>query len=203
MLVLAPTALAPQSTSCGAPLLFRIPAAFANQPRIAAQWFARNRFARSFYTRCTMTQRPALPFTLDEQLCFALYSTSLAMTKAYKPLLDKLGLTYPQYLAMLVLWEADDVTVKDLAARLNLDSATVTPLLKRLEAQGYLERVRGVEDERLVYIRLTKAGTALKRQAREVPAEIFCATQQTPEFLLRLRDDLTRLRSTLNDYMDH
>ncbi|AJZ61118.1 MarR family winged helix-turn-helix transcriptional regulator [Paraburkholderia fungorum] len=150
-----------------------------------------------------MTQRPALPFTLDEQLCFALYSTSLAMTKAYKPLLDKLSLTYPQYLAMLALWEADDVTVKDLAARLNLDSATVTPLLKRLEAQGYLERVRGVEDERLVYIRLTKAGTALKRQAREVPAEIFCATQQSPEFLLRLRDDLTRLRATLNDYMDH
>ena len=149
-----------------------------------------------------MTQRPALPFTLDEQLCFALYSTSLAMTKAYKPLLDKLGLTYPQYLAMLVLWETDDVTVKDMAARLNLDSATVTPLLKRLETQGLLERVRGVEDERLVYIRLTKAGSALKRQAREVPAEILCATQQTPECLLRLRDDLTRLRTTLNDYMD-
>ena len=123
-----------------------------------------------------MTQRPTLPFTLDEQLCFALYSTSLAMTKAYKPLLEKLGLTYPQYLTMLVLWEGDDVTVKDMAARLNLDSATVTPLLKRLETQGLLERVRGVDDERLVYIRLTKAGTALKRQAREVPAEIFYAT---------------------------
>ena len=157
----------------------------------------------SFDTRCIMTQRPALPFTLDEQLCFALYSTSLAMTKAYKPLLDKLGLTYPQYLAMLVLWESDDVTVKGMAARLNLDSATVTPLLKRLETQGLVERVRGVEDERLVYVRLTKAGAALKRQAREVPAEIFCATQQTPEFLLRLRDDLIRLRTTLNDYMDN
>lgn len=150
-----------------------------------------------------MTQRPALPQTLDEQLCFALYSTSLAMTKAYKPLLEKLGLTYPQYLAMLVLWESDDLTVKDIAARLNLDSATVTPLLKRLEAQGYLERVRGVEDERLVYIRLTKIGAALKRATREVPAEIFCATQQTPEFLIQLRDDLTRLRGTLNDYLDH
>ena len=69
-------------------------------------------------------------------------------------------------------------------------------------AQGLLERARGVDDERLVFIRLTKAGAALKRQAREVPAEIFCATQQTPEFLLRLRDDLTRLRGTLNDYMD-
>ncbi|MEW9582722.1 MarR family winged helix-turn-helix transcriptional regulator [Paraburkholderia sp. DGU8] len=149
-----------------------------------------------------MTQRPALPFTLDEQLCFALYSTSLAMTKAYKPLLEKLGLTYPQYLTMLVLWENNDVTVKDMATRLNLDSATVTPLLKRLETQGLLQRVRGVDDERLVYIRLTKAGRALKRQAREVPGEIFCATQQTPEFLLRLRDDLTRLRATLNDHLD-
>ncbi|TAL93328.1 MAG: MarR family transcriptional regulator [Paraburkholderia sp.] len=147
-----------------------------------------------------MTQRPAFPFTLDEQLCFALYSTSLAMTKAYKPILEKLGLTYPQYLAMLVLWESDDITVKDIATRLNLDSATVTPLLKRLETQGYIERVRGVSDERLVYIRLTKMGAALKRTAREVPAEIFCATQQTPEFLLKLRDDLTRLRTTLNDH---
>jgi MarR family transcriptional regulator, organic hydroperoxide resistance regulator len=150
-----------------------------------------------------MTQRPALPLTLDEQLCFALYSTSLAMTKAYKPLLERLGLTYPQYLAMLVLWESDDLTVKDIATRLNLDSATVTPLLKRLEAQGYLERVRGVDDERLVYIRLTKSGVALKRAAREVPAEIFCATQQAPEFLLQLRDDLIRLRGTLNDYLEH
>jgi DNA-binding MarR family transcriptional regulator len=150
-----------------------------------------------------MTQRPALPLTLDEQLCFALYSTSLAMTKAYKPLLEKLGLTYPQYLAMLVLWESDDVTVKDIAARLNLDSATVTPLLKRLETQGYLERTRGVEDERLVYIRLTKQGAALKRMARDVPADIFCATQQSPEFLIQLRNDLTQLRGTLNDYLDH
>ncbi|MGF6485318.1 MarR family winged helix-turn-helix transcriptional regulator [Paraburkholderia sp. JPY419] len=149
-----------------------------------------------------MNQRPALPFTLDEQLCFALYSTSLAMTKAYKPLLERLGLTYPQYLAMLVLWETDDVTVKDMATRLNLDPATVTPLLKRLEAQGLVERARGTDDERLVYIRLTGAGKALKRQARDVPGEILCATQQSPEFLLRLRDDLTRLRTTLNDFMD-
>ncbi|MGF6958463.1 MarR family winged helix-turn-helix transcriptional regulator [Paraburkholderia youngii] len=149
-----------------------------------------------------MNQRPALPFTLDEQLCFALYSTSLAMTKAYKPLLERLGLTYPQYLAMLVLWETDDVTVKDMATRLNLDPATVTPLLKRLEAQGLVERARGTDDERLVYIRLTGAGKALKRQARDVPGEILCATQQSPDFLLRLRDDLTRLRATLNDFMD-
>ncbi|MEI5997297.1 MarR family transcriptional regulator [Paraburkholderia bengalensis] len=149
-----------------------------------------------------MTQRTAFPVTLDEQLCFALYSTSLAMTKAYKPILDQLGLTYPQYLTMLILWESDDVTVKDIAARLNLDSATVTPLLKRLETQGYVERVRGTDDERLVFIRLTKSGVALKRAARDVPEAIFCATQQTPEFLMRLRDDLQQLRGTLNDHLE-
>lgn len=149
-----------------------------------------------------MTQRTAFPVTLDQQLCFALYSTSLAMTKAYKPILDRLGLTYPQYLTMLILWESDDVTVKDIAARLNLDSATVTPLLKRLEAQGYIERVRGTEDERLVFIRLTKSGVTLKRTARDVPKEIFCATQQPHEFLVRLRDDLQQLRGTLNDYLE-
>jgi DNA-binding MarR family transcriptional regulator len=149
-----------------------------------------------------MTQRPVIPLTLDAQLCFAMYSASLAMTKAYKPLLDKLGLTYPQYLAMLVLWESNDITVKDIAARLNLDSATITPLLKRLETQGYVERMRGVDDERLVYIRLTKAGRSLKRAARDVPTEIFGAAGQTPEFLLRLRDDLTRLRGTLSEHLE-
>ncbi|MFC0401324.1 MarR family winged helix-turn-helix transcriptional regulator [Paraburkholderia rhizosphaerae] len=149
-----------------------------------------------------MPARTALPLTLDDQLCFALYSTSLAMTKAYKPLLDRLGLTYPQYLAMLVLWQHDDMTVKHIAARLNLDSATLTPLLKRLEAQGFIERRRGLDDERLVYIRLTKAGTSLKRAARDVPGGISTATQQTPEFLVRLREDLTRLRGTLNEHLE-
>jgi DNA-binding MarR family transcriptional regulator len=149
-----------------------------------------------------MKQRTAIPLTLDEQLCFALYSTSLAMTKVYKPMLEKLGLTYPQYLAMLVLWEGHDLTVKDIAARLNLDPATVTPLLKRLETQGYVARVRGTEDERLVYVRLTQAGASLKRAARDIPAGILCATGQKPEFLIRLRDDLTRLRATLNDAIE-
>lgn len=146
-----------------------------------------------------MDNLPVIPLTLDDQLCFALYSTSLAMTKAYKPLLDKLALTYPQYLAMLVLWETDDIAVKDIAARLNLDSATVTPLLKRLEALGYLERVRSTVDERVVHARLTPEGAALKHRARSVPAELFCAMGQTPEFLIRLREDLTRLRQTLAD----
>lgn len=146
-----------------------------------------------------MDALPTLPQTLDEQLCFALYSTSLAMTKAYKPLLDKLALTYPQYLTMLVLWETDDIAVKDIAARLSLDPATVTPLLKRLEALGYIERVRGTLDERVVHARLTAEGAALRDKARSVPADLFCAMRQTPEFLVRLRADLTQLRSALAD----
>lgn len=150
--------------------------------------------------RCadTMDRLPPLPQTLDEQLCFALYSTSHAMTKAYKPLLDKLSLTYPQYLAMLVLWERDDLAVKDVAARLDLDPATVTPLLKRLEALGYVERVRSAADERIVNVRVTAAGRTLKEQARSVPTELFCAMQQTPEFLIRLRGDLQQLRDALS-----
>ncbi len=146
-----------------------------------------------------MDALPTLPQTLDEQLCFALYSTSLAIAKAYKPLLDKLALTYPQYLTMLVLWETDDIAVKDIAARLGLDPATVTPLLKRLEALGYIERVRGTLDERVVHARLTAEGAALRDKARSVPADLFCAMRQTPEFLVRLRADLTQLRSALAD----
>ncbi len=144
-----------------------------------------------------MTSSPQIPLELDAQLCFALYSTSLAMTKTYKPLLDKVGLTYPQYLSMLVLWETDELTVKQMAERLSLDSATMTPLLKRLEAQGYVKRVRGVEDERQVYIHLTDAGRALKKAIRGIPGEIFCAAGSDGERLLKLRDELMRLRASL------
>ncbi|WP_175686449.1 MarR family winged helix-turn-helix transcriptional regulator [Burkholderia anthina] len=150
-----------------------------------------------------MDRPPPLPQTLDEQLCFALYATSHAMTKAYKPLLDKLSLTYPQYLAMLVLWERDDIAVKDIAGRLDLDPATVTPLLKRLEALGYVERVRSATDERVVNVRVTAEGRTLKDRARSVPAELFCAMQQTPEFLVRLRADLQQLRNALSDTNDN
>src|SRR5438132_4782254 len=94
---------------------------------------------------------------LDNQLCFALYSASLAMTKLYKPLLDELGLTYPQYLVMLALWEQDGLAVSGLGERLSLDSGTLTPLLKRLEAAGFISRVRDVEDERRVRVTLTTA----------------------------------------------
>lgn len=125
---------------------------------------------------------------LDHQLCFALYSASLAMTKLYKPLLEDLGLTYPQYLAMLVLWETDGVTVSELGDRLHLDSGTLTPLLKRLEVAELVTRLRDVQDERRVLIRLTAAGRKLKSRAARIPACVLQATQcDLPEVL-----DLTR-----------
>lgn len=106
---------------------------------------------------------------LDHQLCFALYSASLAMTKLYKPLLDDLGLTYPQYIAMLALWEEDGMTVSALGERLHLDSGTLTPLLKRLEAADLLVRLRDVEDERRVRIRLTPPVASCARARRAFP----------------------------------
>src|SRR3989338_8092204 len=109
--------------------------------------------------RNTLSEQALL---LDNQLCFALYSASLAMTKLYKPLLDELGLTYPQYLALLVLWEQDSLMVSELGERLYLDSGTLTPLLKRLETSGLVSRLRDVEDERRVHISLTAAGRKLK-----------------------------------------
>lgn len=134
---------------------------------------------------------------LDNQFCFALYSASLAMTKSYKPILESLGLTYPQYLVMLILWEQDDVLVKDIGERLFLDSGTLTPLLKRLESVGLIERKRDPADERQVRITLTKSGQVLKRKAREVPLQVLCASGQTPEVLAELRTVLSTIRNDL------
>ena len=134
---------------------------------------------------------------LDNQLCFALYSTSLAMTKLYKPLLDRLGLTYPQYLVMLVLWEQDAVTVSHLGDRLFLDSGTLTPLLKRMEAAGWLTRERAREDERRVIVSLTSQGRKLRGEAVTVPQEVSCATQCTLEEVNELRQRLHDLRKRL------
>jgi len=139
---------------------------------------------------------------LDNQFCFALYSASHALTKTYKPFLDKLGLTYPQYLVMLVLWEADDIPVKMLGQRLFLDSGTLTPLLKRMEEAGLVARLRDPEDERQVRISLTREGRALKRKAQEVPRHILCASGQTPEALGELRTQLKTLRAALLDDPD-
>lgn len=134
---------------------------------------------------------------LENQFCFALYSTSLAMTKTYKPLLDQLGLTYPQYLVMLVLWEKDDVLVKRIGEQLFLDSGTLTPLLKRLEALDMVKRTRDAADERQVRITLTRTGRLLKRRARVVPAEVLCASGTSQQTLMTLRAQLTALRSEL------
>ena len=134
---------------------------------------------------------------LDKQVCFALYSASLAMTKLYKPLLDEIGLTYPQYLVMLVLWEQDGLTVSALGERLFLDSGTLTPLLKRLEGAGLLARLRDVQDERRVRITLTPAGRALRDTAERIPACVLEQSQCSLPELLALTEQLKTLRDHL------
>lgn len=139
----------------------------------------------------------AAPLLLDQQLCFALYSANLAMHKVYRPLLGKLGLTYPQYLVMLVLWESDEQTVSAIGERLYLDSATLTPLLKRLEAAGLVTRTRSAEDERQVVIKLTARGRSLRQQAQAVPQSVFCAAACTAAELVSIKQELERLRENL------
>lgn len=134
---------------------------------------------------------------LDNQLCFALYSTSLMMTKVYKPLLQALGLTYPQYLAMMVLWEQDGLTVGDVSNRLLTDPGSLTPLLKRLEAEGLISRTRSKQDERVVLLRLTEQGRALQEKALSVPGCILSASGLDLEQLKDLQNDLLKLRGNL------
>lgn len=134
---------------------------------------------------------------LDNQLCFDLYSASLAMTKIYKPLLAKLGLTYPQYVVMLVLWETDGLMVSEIGDRLFLDSGTLTPLLKRLESAGVLTRQRDAADERRVRVYLTPAGRALKTQAAEIPACVLAQTQCDLPELISLSQRIKALRTRL------
>jgi MarR family transcriptional regulator, organic hydroperoxide resistance regulator len=141
--------------------------------------------------------KPEAMLLLDNQLCFALYSTSLAMTRVYKPLLDEIGLTYPQYLAMLVLWEEDGLMVSELGERLYLDSGTLTPLLKRLETSGLIARIRAVEDERRVHITLTAAGRKLKAKAAKIPGCILSATECSIPELMALTQQVQNLRSRL------
>lgn len=118
---------------------------------------------------------------LDDQLCFALYAASRAVTARYRPLLEELGLTYPQYLVMLALWEQDAISVRDLGTALQLESSTLSPLLKRLESNGLIRRERRPEDERSVAVHLTRAGTHLRDRARTVPVSIGDAMGLTPE----------------------
>ncbi|ADX48062.1 transcriptional regulator, MarR family [Paracidovorax avenae ATCC 19860] len=140
---------------------------------------------------------PALQ-RLDSQVCFALYSASLAMTKLYKPLLDAVGLTYPQYIAMLALWEQDGITVSELGERLCLDSGTLTPLLKRMESSGLVARSRDPQDERRVRITLTAAGRALRGRAEAIPHCVLERSQCTIPELEALTAQLTQLRERLS-----
>lgn len=133
---------------------------------------------------------------LDSQLCFALYSASLATTKVYKPLLKPWGLTYPQYLVMLALWEQDDCMVSELGERLFLDSGTLTPLLKRMESAGWLLRQRDSADERRVRIALTDAGRELRERIAGIPE---CMLKQSP----CTPSELQALRLQLQQWRDH
>jgi DNA-binding MarR family transcriptional regulator len=141
---------------------------------------------------------------LDDQICFALYSASRAVTRAYTQLLKPLGLTYPQYLTLLVLWEQAGVSVTDIGERLALDSGTLTPLLKRLEQQGLIRRVRSEEDARVVHVQLTPKGRALKAKAKAVPATLACRggyeldDQKDRAALLSLKTKLTALTARLS-----
>jgi DNA-binding MarR family transcriptional regulator len=145
----------------------------------------------------TAPNRSDAALLLDNQLCFALYSASLAMTKLYKPLLDALGLTYPQYLTLLVLWERDGVTVSELGERLSLDSGTLTPLLKRLDAAGLVSRLRDTADERRVRVQLTDEGRSLKARARHIPGCVLQATHCALSESVALTQQLNSLRGRL------
>lgn len=152
------------------------------------------------------SKQPALNdewLRLDRQLCFALYASSLAMTKLYRPLLDPLGLTYPQYLVMLALWEQQGLSVSALGQRLSLDSGTLTPLLKRMQASGLIERQRATDDERRVEVWLTTQGEQLKQQALGIPPTLACASACSLEELSSLTQRLHQLREQLQQGVDH
>ncbi len=135
--------------------------------------------------------------TIDDLLCFALYSAGHTFTRLYKPMLDPLGLTYPQFLVMIALWERDDRTVSEIGERLLLESSTLTPLLKRLEAAGLIKRTRDRDDERVVRITLTRQGTALREKAATIPEAIGCATSLTLNDVKKLAGEVTALRKKL------
>jgi DNA-binding MarR family transcriptional regulator len=147
------------------------------------------------YMNTKASQKSSASLLLDDQLCFALYSAGLAMNKVYRRVLQGLGVTYPQYLVLLVLWEGDELTVSEIGERLFLDSATLTPLLKRLEHAGLIRRDRAQNDERQVIVSLTTAGRALQAKARTVPAEVSCATQCSAEELASTKLALETLRT--------
>jgi len=137
------------------------------------------------------------PARVDDLLCFSVYSAGLAFNRIYKPLLEELGLTYPQYLVMVALWADDNQTVGGLGRQLFLESNTLTPLLKRLEAMGYLSRVRDEADERVVHLRLTPIGRNLREKASHIPGCIFAATGFSEKKLMELQADISKLRDNV------
>ncbi|MCA1201102.1 MarR family transcriptional regulator [Priestia flexa] len=135
---------------------------------------------------------------LENQLCFSIYATSREITKVYKPLLDKIGVTYPQYLALLVLWEHGRVSVKKMGELLYLDSGTLTPMLKRMQEQGLVIRERSQEDERVVLVSLTEKGASLRDKACQIPDEVFNMTDYSPEELANLKQMLHQLLNAIH-----
>lgn len=134
---------------------------------------------------------------LDRQLCFPLYACAKEVVRRYKPFLDEIGLTYTQYIAMMVLWEKKQVTVKELGASLYLDSGTLTPLLKKMEAGGLLTRERSKEDERVLMVTITEAGEALKEKAVNVPAQLMSCITMDPEDTAKLYELLYKALGSL------
>lgn len=130
---------------------------------------------------------------LENQICFSLYAASREVIKLYKPILERHNLTYTQYLVMLVLWEEQSITVKDMGIRLHLDSGTLTPLLKKLEIRGLITRHRSEDDDRCVIVGLAEDGLKLKGEILDVPGEVFCKMNITKELARELKDDLDRL----------
>jgi len=135
---------------------------------------------------------------LDNQVCFSLYAASREIIKLYKPYLDKYNLTYTQYIAMLVLWEDEKSTVKDIGKRLHLDSGTLTPLLKKIESMGLVKRYRDVNDDRVVIVELTEKGRLLKENVTEVPQEMACKINMPREDLIELKIKLDNMLGVLN-----
>ncbi|WP_253711890.1 MarR family winged helix-turn-helix transcriptional regulator [Bradyrhizobium sp. WD16] len=150
-----------------------------------------------------MTRKASTPtppqLRLDNQLCFAVYAAAHSFAQAYKPFLDPVGLTYPQYLVLLELWEVDGRTVKQLGEPLFLDSGTLTPMLKRMEAAGWIVRRRDVQDERAVRVTLTEKGRAFQKEARRIPAALMCAGGLDVAAVAALRGRLKRVAANLRE----
>jgi DNA-binding MarR family transcriptional regulator len=148
-----------------------------------------------------MTDRENPPVLLEEQLCFAIYSAGIAIQRAYKPLLDDLGLTYPQYLVLNVLWREDGQTVGKIAQQLALESSTLTPLLKRLETAGLIRRTRNPDNERQVLVSATQQGLALRSRAGCLGDTLLVASGETPGALGKLNREIAHLRDAVYDHI--